>query len=1023
MQLASPREPMFARLRCSVGSLLMAFLVAAPAAAQQTGSVTGTVADISGGAPLNGVQVSITGTNLGGLTDARGRYLIQNVPAGQHTVEVVFIGYRTEQQTVTVAAGETASANFQLGISAVTLDEVVVTGTGGEVARKQLGATVASVNVSAVQENVPVADVGSVLQSRIAGVRSIGTVGGVGASRDLRIRGTSSFELGQRPVIYIDGVKVDTRQQEWSAMGTSCCSYSGGAGTDRLNDLNPNDIERIEVIKGAAAGTLYGSEATNGVIQIFTKKGRSDSAPRWTAQVTTGLQRYRENIQTKEFPRFSGADGTQALDANEALIENGPYFGADMTVQGGGSSMTYFISGGYTNEQGSIQPNGMQRGNLRMNMHWLASQKLSFDVTSAYTRNRLVELQSGNNWTSLLGNAVLGVPYLACTECTDGFERPYGEQWVPIAAIKEIDSFDDASRWTGGVTANLNVTDNFTNKFQIGLDAVGEERTYLRPFGFPYTYVPAGEKSLGYRNFRSVTADYLGTLRFDDILPRLGSQISFGAQGFQTTERFNTAVGRDYAAPGVTTVRGGAVRGGDEIYTEQVQVGVFGQNRFSYADKLYLTTGVRVDGNSAFGEDYGFQVYPNVQLSYDMAEEPFLPDVFSNLRLRGAIGTAGLAPGAFDKFLTFEPYTTGEEESGVRADESGNAELGPERTTEIEAGFEAGFWNDRIGFDVTAYRRTTKDAIARVALAPSLQFGDDPRQNIGSIRDQGYEVSLRVTPLETSSVRWSTDVRVDGNENEIIDLGMDADTAIQKRGNLRLNQPVRTLYARVICTPEMAALPVGDGNSGGCTGKTGYDPTTRQFARTDTTVYIGRTLPNFNLSFGNEVTFGAFRLYGLVTAEAGAWFNNSDRPYRANNRSGDEFLSLVAPAGSASCVTSWPSGAQGARYIDAAQEWCETVASDSLYNYFRAVGSPDSRDNIRIRELSMTYQIPEALTARLGLGRSQITVAGQNLQWWDDCNCMDPNMAYQGGADFGESAGFLAQPQARMFKVSIRTTF
>jgi hypothetical protein len=188
-------------------------------------------------------------------------------------------------------------------------------------------------------------------------------------------------------------------------------------------------------------------------------------------------------------------------------------------------------------------------------------------------------------------------------------------------------------------------------------------------------------------------------------------------------------------------------------------------------------------------------------------------------------------------------------------------------------------------------------------------------------------------------------------------------------------------------------------------------------------VFIGRLLPNFNLSFGNELTFGAFRLYGLVTAEKGAWFGNGDRSYRANFRTGDEYLSLLAPAGSADCVTSWPSGAQGARFADAAKQWCETVASDSLYNLFRAVGSADTRDNIRIRELSLSYQIPEALTARLGLGRSQITLAGQNLHWWDDCNCMDPNMTYGGGRDGFEGSGFLAQPQPRMFKVSVRTTF
>jgi TonB-dependent starch-binding outer membrane protein SusC len=1037
MHLTAPNRRVSRRLS-SFGGLIASLLLAGPVSAQ-TGSVTGTVVDKLGRQPLNGVQVSIEGTQRGGLTDARGRFTIAGVPAGQLTVRAVYIGYRTESQQVTVVAGQAAAVNFELGVSAVSLDEVVITGTASTgAAKRELGASVSTINPGAIQEKMGgITDVSTVLQSRIAGVRSVGTVGGVGTSKDLRIRGTSSFELGQRPLVYIDGVKIDTRQREWNGMGTSCCSFSGGAGTDRLHDLNPNDIERIEVIKGAAAGTLYGTEATNGVIQIFTKKGRSESAPRWSAQLTSGLQRNRANFQTTEWPRFQGPDGTRALDANKTLIENGPYTGADLTIQGGGNTMTYFVSGGYTDEQGSIQPNWMKRGNLRMNMHWIATQKLSFEVSSAYTRNRILELQSGNNWTSLLGNAVLGVPYNACrTDCADGIERPYGEPWVPIAAIRKIDTFDDANRWTGGVTANYSVRPNFINKFQVGLDAVNEEKYYLRPFGYPYTYVPNGEKDLGYRNYRSVTAEYLGTLNFNNVLPNLSTAVSFGAQGFQTVERFNMAVGANFAAPGVTTVNGGAIRSGDERFEERVQLGFFGQNRLSFRDKIYLTTGIRVDGNSAFGEDYGYQVYPNTQLSYDLSQENWMPALFSNLRVRAAVGTAGLAPGAFDKFLTFEPLTTGDEEAGVTVDSQGNSELGPERTTEFEAGFEAGFWNDRIGLDLTVYRRNTKDAIVRIARAPSLAFGDPPRENIGGVLDQGYEVALRVTPVESSRLRWSTDLRLDGNHNEITDLGTVLNSAgelvpAMKRGDLRVGYPILTRFARVLCTEKYSQYDPGDPRNGGCSRlvngqivrRTPYNPTTRQFTRTDTTVYIGKALPDFNASLGNEFTFGAFRLYALVTLERGAFFNNSDRPYRANNRSGPDYLSALAEAGSPDCVTSWPTGEQGPRFVDTGKKWCDTVKSDSIYQMWRVVSPQDSRDNIRIRELSVGYQVPEWISSKVGVSGTQITLAAQNVQWWDNCHCMDPNMNYLGGSDLSVASGFLGQPQARMFKLSVRTSF
>jgi hypothetical protein len=209
--------------------------------------------------------------------------------------------------------------------------------------------------------------------------------------------------------------------------------------------------------------------------------------------------------------------------------------------------------------------------------------------------------------------------------------------------------------------------------------------------------------------------------------------------------------------------------------------------------------------------------------------------------------------------------------------------------------------------------------------------------------------------------------------------------------------------------------------SGGCSGKTAYNPTTRLFTRSDTTVYLGKLLPDFNLSWGNELTFGAFRVYGNISYERGAWFGNSDRPYRANNRTGDEYLAALAPAGSASCVPSV--GVSRTLNPDAAKQWCETAASDSIFNLWRTISPVDSRENIRIREISIGWQVPESFSNRLGVSRTTVTLAGQNLQWWDHCHCMDPNMSYQGGADFGEGAGFLGQPQPRMFKFSVRTTF
>lgn len=517
-------------LRLLLGAA-MALFVAAPALAQVRGTVTVTVTDRTNDQPVNGARVVLVGTDITGVTDGRGMLTLREVTANAYTVRVLAIGYRSEEQQVTVNVGGTASVDFQLSLSGFTLDEIVVTGTGGAVQKRKLGTSIGSVDVGKVEEVVPLQDFGSLLQARIPAVRSVAMGGGIGSSRDLKIRGLSSFQLGQRPVIYVDGVRIDNNSADWGDDDIACCWFAGGAGNDRLGDLNPDDIERVEVVKGAAAATLYGTEATNGVIQIFTKKGRAGSAPRWTLSYVAGFNRLRENLPTKLYPNFNGPttseypDGFPAHDANE-LIENGLIQQTNIGVQGGGENITYFVDAGLLYEEGSIKPNDQTRGNLRLNLNWNPSERWSFEINSAYTNNTTRIVQAGNNWSALLGNAILGNPRNATPE------RPFGEPWVSVADIKEISSTSYVSRWTGGLTANFTPTSSFSHRLTIGLDNVSDRRERLHPFGRTYIYVGTeGERSVAFRNFQSWTVDYLGALNYH-LGSAIQSDFSFGAQGF-----------------------------------------------------------------------------------------------------------------------------------------------------------------------------------------------------------------------------------------------------------------------------------------------------------------------------------------------------------------------------------------------------------------------------------------------------------------------------------------------------------
>ena len=970
----------------------VAFLLPTEVVAQE-GTVTGLVAAATTGQPINGAQISIEGTDLGSLTNASGRFLITRVPVGTYTVQVVHVAYGTATQEVTVTPDGTAAVEFMLNVAAVNLDEIVVTGTAGAVERRKIGVSLASIDLGNIQETTPLEGFSQALEGRIPGVRSIGTVGGVGASRELRIRGTDSFSLGQRPVIYIDGVRVDNRGAEWGSgvgdtgFSSTCCAFSGGAGEDRLSDLNPDEIDRVEVLKGPAAATLYGSEASGGVIQIFTKRGRSNSSANFSLTSSVGFNRHRPNFPSTLRSNFRGSDGTVALDPNESLIENGLINTYDLTVDGGGDEVTYFVSGGFAYEEGSIKPNDQKRGNLRLNLNWTASENLTVGVTSGYVRNRIWSLQSGNNWLGIYTNALLTNPLNATAD------EPYGGGLdVNVADAQAIETYSDTDRWTGSVSLQYNPRPNFNHRATIGLDAVGDQKTRLLPFGRHYTYIgTTGERNIGYRNARKFTADYLGNLDYSELFAGIGGSLAFGFQGYWDIDSFSMATGQEFAGTGVSTVSGAARTFGDEAFVEEINIGAFVQNRFDFGN-LFVTGAVRIDGNSAFGENYGFQVYPKADVAYNFSDD-LRPDFLSSAKFRAAIGMAGKAPGAFDQFQTYEPNTVLADLAGVRPFNPGNADLEPENKVEYEIGFDAGLLDDRIGVDFTYWNAKTTNALLEIDLPPSEGFSEARWENVGEILNKGVEVAVNATVMDRSSFRWNTGINYEWIHNEILDLGDSAfpDSLPIYNGTdlVGWNQYMRVGgYWEGLPVEEVIARDV-----------IGWDAANRTHIRSTYSFLQGQAFPDQLASWHNDFALGqSLRLAVQLRGEWGAVMSNSDRGYGVRQLAYDEYLMHLGPNGES------------------------TPASDSVLNRHRLAYPIDSRDNIRLQEVSLSYTLPESLSSAVGLQRSTLTLAGYNLHWWDDCNCPDPNQQYRGGANFNTSP-FLGLPQPRRFLLSFKTRF
>ncbi|MEO5740234.1 MAG: TonB-dependent receptor [Vicinamibacterales bacterium] len=962
--------------QAALACLTLGLLVGAvPSAlrAQQVGIVVGTVVDKASGQPLSGGLVEVAGTQLATSSDARGHFIMRGVRVGQAVVRVRRLSYRPALQSVEVVAGDSVRVAFALDESAVTLNEVVTTGTGGAVSKREIGAPIGILDATAIREAKLATDVGSILEGQLTGLRSTSVGGGVGGAKDLRIRGTSSFTLNQRPIVYIDGVRVDSRATEWSgAIAGACCSFNGGTAEDRLSDFNSEDIDHIEVLKGAAAATLYGSEASNGVIQIFTKRGKAESAPQWFINIGTGFDRQRANYPTTLYPQFTGPDGTRALDMNKTLITNGPFQSYSAEVQGGASRATYFVSGALSREVGSLRPNDQTKGNLRMNVGWSTS-KLTFDVRSSFARSLLHPLEAGNNWSSLTANAQNGDPRLASKV------RPYGEAWISVADVQKIKLSGDANRWTGGTTITFVPTSSFTNKFTFGVDILGDQKQRFFPQEGNYgaNYVSNGEKINAHRNYSTYTVDYLGTLNFR--LPMgIGSTFSFGGQGFYETEVLTSAKGAQFAGPGISTVSAASLTFGAERYTHAVQIGALAQNRFSYRDRLFSTVGIRIDGNSAFGSGYGYQQYPKIDFAYNLGGLSWLPDAISSLKLRSAVGTAGKSPGPFDSFQTYRPQAVFAATPGLLPQSPGNVNLGPEKSTEFDAGFDAGLFDDRLSIEASVFRSRTSNAIVPVLLSPSQGFTGTQAQNIGAIQNRGWDFSLSMLTLSRPNFSWRNEVRLDGLQNKVTSLSQKTGVVDAFGNPIRVGYPIGAVFQ---------IRPVS------------YNATTKRWTGTDTGVFVGPALPTLNLSYSPSIKWRRFTLYSLLTYEHGAWMRATDNNYRFRNHTGDAFLKLLGPGGA------------------------NTAASDSAVQWYTQFIDVQPRENVRLRTISLGIDVPDRYSSAFGLRRTAITFSANNVMWWDHCHCNDPNSTWGGADSFGINESVYTDPSPRLFRMMIRTRF
>jgi TonB-dependent starch-binding outer membrane protein SusC len=1061
---------------------------AATLAAQTgTGVIEGRVVETGSQRPLAGAQVHIAGTTLGSVTGSAGTYRITGIPARQVDLRVRLIGFAPGSRTLVVSEGQTATADFSLQVSALQLEQVVVTGSGQATEVKRLGNTVSVVQAP---KDFPIGDVSSLLANREPGLSSITSAGLTGSGSRIRIRGNASITQSNEPVVFVDGVRIE----------------SGGTQTSRLDDIDPNSIERIEVLKGAAAATLYGTEASNGVIQIFTKKG-SSGAPKWTFSAQQEAIRFPDRVapnagyartqgQADSLAAFWNIPGLQPFQVFEVPLwdnyftETGNASTLSAQVDGGGNAITYFASGRYQFEDGPIgaEDLGPARDHLRR-IQTLANLSLvPFNNLRLYLRSGYFSTFNGIPGGGIIGNSIYGTyaltqyarpegancnlsSYVAPGVCS-GPGNPIGNAAFMTAreSMQQITE-EQINRSNGALNATYTPTSEISFDLTGGWDITNRNTFSFSRFRYDvdlYTQNNIeGSRSVGTAYTRVLTLD--GKASWNRPISRsLSSALVTGIQVFNDRTVSSTGNSTNLPGPGIEVVgAGGANISVGEGFSTSINGGYFAQEQLGWKDWIFLTAGIRYDFASAFGEDAPGVSYPKASLSVVPSDLTSWssPLGINTLRLRAAWGKSGRQPGAFDKFTTFTPLR-GELGAGLVPSQLGNQALKPEIATEIEGGFEAGLWQDRVGINFTAWTRTVDDLLVSQQFPVSGGFRQAQIANIGQIEAKGFELGGRAFVVNSPRVQVELNANAAWMEQTVKSLGGSPDIKtqaayIRHRVFLKQGGPLGGVYI-----PRLAQACPGGGttpanNSAGnpiaCYGPGQYPISLNGNGRPATEAemiaylsqprdlktgavqnalrplladydgsgklgeqLVGDIFPDWIGAFGSTVTLARnWRVMANFEWRTGYLVHNLTNAFRGSQHA--TLGSNLKPYSEIEATLVNPASTPEQR-LQAAEKYIKEhrrLLEQGLSEF-------EPGDFLRFREFALTYSAPTAIASKLRARSMAITLALVNPKLWTGYSGSDPEISYAGRqpgggvvANFNESNDSFGLPVPRRLSLLV----
>ena len=940
--------------------------------------LTGKVTDATTGEPLPGAQVFVKGTFVGTTTDVAGAYSLE--VEENATVVVAYIGYRTQEETVSGV-----EIDFSMESDVLGQDEVVVTGLVSSVKRRNAANAVASVSGDDLV-NAPTQTIDQALSGQFAGVNIRRNTGAPGGGVNVNLRGQSTLTGSTQPLYVIDGVILNNDANQ---SGIDVVTAATGAGssrpqgqpTNRIGDINPNDIESIEVLKGASAAAIYGAKASNGVVIIKTKRGRGGET-KFNFSTKTGTSALLKTMGHRVFETYQeaedqyGADvaslGNDAsgnwanndFDYEEILYgEEGALTEHTLSATGGDGRTQFYIGGQYMDEGGIIKNTGYEKFSGRLNVDHRLSDKAKVSIATNLVRSEADRGVTGNDNTNMTYGFSIGFTpsFIDIRKNADGSYPTHPLN--PSNPLETADYFVNnelTHRALGSITLDYNLYRGVNQDLGLlavaGADFYNQENQVFIP---PFIQIEKSKDEAG----QSVmtTTDNLNT----NLSLNLVHKMKMSGMNFNTTaglqyETYDWNSVFVHATGMIPTQMNVDKASSQAVYHDRKMRqdrGQFFQEEITVGDNIYLAFSMRGDVSSTMGDTETKEWYPKMAASYQFGE---FAGVFDNLKLRFANGQTGNMPQSKAKYTTMASSNIGGINGLVASSTKGNADIKPERTTETEFGVDFSVMDGLATVEATTYSQKISDLILLVDLAPS-SGASYAWENGGEMETKGTEFTLGINPTKLISLGgldWNFHMTYYSNESEVTKLNVDP----YNYGG----------FATFLGTYRI---------------EEGWSPTAIVGSETNddgSHVELGNENPDYRISYRNSLKMGDFELSFLIDhKEGGHAINLANLIYDLGGTTGD----------------------YDKEELDLDGDGTKSGNGNERLTVLGGVTAPyiESTTYTALRDLSMSYTLPSSVSDRLGFSYMRVGIAARN--WWlkTDYTGLSPEVSQFGNEAIGGS--------------------